>query len=483
MRSMTESWGRVAVAATLLALGAGCKETTQPAVPTSVLLVSGDGQLGVASQPLAVPLVVKVVDAAGLGVPDLPVAWSVTLGGGRVVLPTGADSAGSSPDTLWATTNVYGMASATWRLGAGGPNAVAASAGGAGSVTFSASASIVARAVSTGYNLACALSQDGDAYCWGSNQYGQLGNGSTIPSSTPVQVAGGMKFTSIVAGGNLFACGLATTGAAYCWGWNQAGYLGNGSTSNSSTPVPVAGGLTFASIATGSFNACGLTSSGAAYCWGENAAGQIGDSTTTTRLIPTPVSGGLTFSSLSLGYRRVCGVTTGGATYCWGSGQVPTTPVLAPGNRTFVTVTVGFSHVCGLAADGRAYCWWGNGFGQLGNGTTTGSATPVPVAGALTFRSLSTSWYHTCGTTTSGSAYCWGRNEKGEVGDGMVGDTVLSPTPVTGGLSFTSISTSTDASCALTTPGAVYCWGWNNYGQVGDGTVVDASAPKRVTFF
>ncbi|MDP3775419.1 MAG: IPT/TIG domain-containing protein, partial [Gemmatimonadales bacterium] len=123
--------------------------------------------------------------------------------------------------------------------------------------------------------------------------------------------------TSLTAGGG-HTCGLTSGGAAYCWGGNGSGQLGDGSTTQRPTPVAVAGGITFASLAPGGGRTCGVTSGGAGYCWGVNSDGQLGDGSTTQRSTPVAVAGGLTFASLTAGGGHTCGVTSGGAAYCWG---------------------------------------------------------------------------------------------------------------------------------------------------------------------
>jgi alpha-tubulin suppressor-like RCC1 family protein len=180
----------------------------------------------------------------------------------------------------------------------------------AGGLTFSS--------VSSGAVHTCALTAGGAAYCWGDNSKGQVGSNSTANTFVaPVAVAGGLIFTSIGIG-DYHTCGVTTTGAAYCWGWNPTGQLGNNSTTNSLVPVAVAGGLTFSSVSGGFNHTSGLTPGGAAYSWG--APGTLGNNTFAESDIPVPVVGGLTFRSLSgAGGSTNCGLTTGGVVYCWGS--------------------------------------------------------------------------------------------------------------------------------------------------------------------
>src|SRR5439155_1100776 len=182
--------------------------------------------------------------------------------------------------------------------------------------------------------------------------------------------------------------------------------------------------------------------------------GQLGDGTSgTDRLTPVAVSGGLTFAAVSAGqFYHTCGVTTSAAAYCWGqngSGQLgsgTTTssliPVAVSGGLTFAAVSAGASETCGVTTSGAAYCWGYNGYGELGTGTTTGSLIPVAVSGGLTFAAVSvggagsTIGPHTCGVTPGGAAYCWGYNGYGQLGDGTSGTNRLTPIAVSGGLTF-----------------------------------------------
>jgi alpha-tubulin suppressor-like RCC1 family protein len=252
-------------------------------------------------------------------------------------------------------------------------------------------------AISAGDVHACGISLAGGAYCWGYDLYGQLGDASPqrpVSSTTPIPVVDAnqeaLPLTQVSAG-QYHSCGLTAAGQAYCWGANGFGQLGNGSTSAPvvppalpaiTAPSVVAGGLAFTSIAAGGVHTCGLVPGGAAYCWGDNFSGQLGTGTLGgSSTTPTAVTGGLAFARIATGTDHTCGITVAGAAYCWGNndsnraGPINPANVAAPtavsGGHTFAGITAGLRHSCGVvlapAADVGTWCWGGNLYGALGN--------------------------------------------------------------------------------------------------------------------
>jgi len=337
--------------------------------------------------------------------------------------------------------------------------------------------------VSTGVFHTCALTAAGVAYCWGRGLYGALGTGDSTNSATPVRVSGVLTFASISAGYD-YTCAIGLDQVTYCWGANGSGQLGNATTTPSSVPVAVSGGRAFHAIsASPSNHVCALDASGAAYCWGANSEGQLGNGSTDSSATPIAVSGGLTFVAITAGgFGTTCGITPAGAAYCWGRNGAGesgvgndsvwyfTTPMAVAGALAFRSVSTGIEHACGVATDGRAYCWGSPSLGNLGNDATANALVPQPVFGNLTFAAVTGSWYHTCALSSGGAAFCWGANIVGALGNGATDSSASRPTPVAGGLTFRSLSAGDYRTCGVTSNGTIYCWGYNADGEVGDGT-------------
>lgn len=336
----------------------------------------------------------------------------------------------------------------------------------------------------------CGLTDVGAAYCWGFGLSGVIGDGSTDDEQSPVPVSGGITFASITTHGS-HACGLAPSGAAYCWGGDQL-ILPDSQATIELVPGPVGGGIFFESLSAGESQTCGVTAAGSAYCWGANGAGELGDGTRLARFTPTAVTGGVVFARVfTSDFAQACGLAAGGQAFCWGWNiygslgfpstvvdSVRTAPTAVP-NFLFATMALGMYHTCGLTLGGQAYCWGFNDQGQLGDGTTTNSPSPVAVATSLTFVSLAAGGEHTCGLTSTGAAYCWGDNFLGDLGDGTgIPRSLL--VAVLGGIPFVRLTAGNSHTCGVTSGGAAYCWGDNEQGALGIGTTVSYFTPALV---
>ncbi|GIW53238.1 MAG: hypothetical protein KatS3mg081_2593 [Gemmatimonadales bacterium] len=343
--------------------------------------------------------------------------------------------------------------------------------------------------ITAGDRHTCALEPDGKAYCWGRNDYHQLGDTTIADQAVPVAVVGAPVF-KMIAAGDWHTCGLTPGGEAYCWGRNYAGQLGDGTTVDRATPVAVSGGVKFEAITLGEYHTCGLTAAGKAYCWGGDSWGQLGDGgSAAARTAPTSVAGNLVFKDISAGPEHTCALTFDGVAYCWGyngRGQLGDgttvakgSPVAVSTNLVFDEIQAGGWHTCALTTAGVAHCWGQNNAGQMGDGTTTDRTTPVAVSGDYVFKQIEARRDHTCGLSVTGAVYCWGLNTSGQVGDGTTSNRTV-PTPVLGGLSFEAITTGGGHTCGLLLGGEMYCWGYNDHGQLGDGSTTSRSSPTAV---
>jgi alpha-tubulin suppressor-like RCC1 family protein len=361
--------------------------------------------------------------------------------------------------------------------------------------------------VSSGYEHTCALMSDRSLWCWGRNSEGQLGSGSSRNycggwwpncNKNPTKI---MDDVVQFSAGAYHTCAVKTDGSLWCWGYNNWGQIGDGSFSYRNIPTLImSSGVS--SVAAGVEHTCAVKQDGALWCWGRNFEGQLGLDPSVTSFTTTPqqiLPGGV-IRVVTGGY-HTCAVMDNLTLWCWGAnweGQLGNdswsstyTPsqVMAGGFPLYVSsAAAGERHTCAVDTGGNLLCWGNNWFGQVGDGTTSHKNSPVLIASGFLY--VSAGWRHTCAVKQDGSLWCWGRNMEGQIGDGnnpgsddcstwdFGNDCNKFPTYIASDV--TAVSVGARHTCATKQNGSLWCWGDNNWGQLGNGTRVRKTTPYPV---
>ena len=343
--------------------------------------------------------------------------------------------------------------------------------------------------VAAGWTHSCAVNGKGHVKCWGANKYGQLGDGTHIAKRAPVDVSGLMIAAKDVTVGERHTCAVTTAGGLKCWGSNHDFQLGDGTRQDRVAPVDVVELQSdVRSAAAGEQHTCILTTTGGVKCWGKNQDGQLGDGTTLDKSMPVDVDG-LTsgIMAIAAGWSHTCALMNGGGVKCWGNNQdgqlgdgttvgrsTPTEVVGLAGGVT--TIAAGGRHTCALLDTGGVKCWGQNQRGQLGDGTTVDRVAPINVADLTSgVTALAAGWQHSCALMLTGAIKCWGNNGNGQLGVGRLLLKVTATNVAWMAAQAVAVTAGKEHTCALLTDNAVKCWGDDEQGQLGKDTKVAQS--------
>lgn len=353
--------------------------------------------------------------------------------------------------------------------------------------------------VTAGFSRSCAVGSDRRAYCWGAGNFGQLGNGSTASSTTPVPVtalSNVLQVSSRGFGALEVGCAVLTSGGVHCWGYGALGGMGNNTTVAVNQAPVVVNGLTDATaIAVGSQHVCAARATGEVACWGQGNVGALGNGNTERQTEPVQVQGIADAVQISSGDQHSCAVRASGAIACWGSrtgGRLgdggaesgnQLTPAVVSGISNGVQVSAGQFHTCAVRSNGTIACWGQRTDGKLGDGgaVSGNQSTPVPVAGIADAVQVSAGGRHSCAVRSTGAVVCWGQSAGGRLGDGAATGAQATPVTVAGITDAVQVVAGAAHSCAALASGAVHCWGSGASGRLGDGSTGTATVPVAVT--
>ncbi|HRU45471.1 MAG TPA: chromosome condensation regulator RCC1, partial [Spirochaetota bacterium] len=349
--------------------------------------------------------------------------------------------------------------------------------------------------VSCGRDHTIALKLDGSLRAWGNNNRGQLGDCTTVNKSSPIQIGSSTDWVSVSCGGE-YAVGSHTValkldGSLWAWGYNSSGQLGDGTIENKLSPVRIGVSTDWASVSCGRDHTIALKLDGTLWTWGNNGFGQLGDGTTgSNKSSPVQIGSSTDWASVSCGISHTVAIKSNGSLWAWGynnSGRLgdgttanKSSPIQIGVSTDWASVSCGGGHTVAIKSNGSLWAWGNNELGQLGDGTTGNKSYPIRIGVSTDWASVSCGGSHTVAIKSNGSLWAWGRNNSGQLGDGTT-ENRSSPVQIGGGSTdWASVSCGGSHTVAIKSNGTLWAWGYNYYGQLGDGTTANKSSPVQI---
>lgn len=334
-----------------------------------------------------------------------------------------------------------------------------------------------------------AITTDGSLCGWGRNNYGQLGDGTTTDRNLPVYIKPDTKFVAVSAH-QWHTVAIDADGNLWAWGYNANGRIGDGTNAQRNKPVRISSGTIFIDIAVGGAHSMAIDSNGNIWGWGQNSKGQLGDGTTNDRWLPTQITTDTKFKSIQAGWESSYAIDEYDNLWSWGdngNGRLgdgtTTSKVLAvqilKGTKV-VSISAWDAHCLAIDSSGNLWSWGRNSSGQLGDGTTIDRSIPIKICNGMTFFSASAGMHHSLALDSSGNAFIWGSQDSGALGNGQYSGRNLNPTQFMNEISFSTILAGDCTSFALDIDNNLWAVGYNQYGQLGNGSNSNIATPVEI---